>query len=168
MASASPNACRTSFPPTATTNAICAPRRRAAAICCRRGSLPRRGIRRDDPAGAEDRGADPDMGRAETDRRLEIGAHPHAELVEPVAPRNLAQQREVERRFLVLRRDAHQPDDRQVQPVAALADESVGGSWQYPRLLRLLAGIDLDERGQAPPGLIHLAGQRLGETRPVD
>ena len=71
--------------------------------------------------GAEDRGADADMGRAEADRGLEIGAHPHAQPGEPVAPRDLAQQREMQRRLLVLRRHAHQPDDRQPEPVAAIA-----------------------------------------------
>ena len=45
---------------------------------------------RHDPAGAEDGGADADLSGAEADRGLEIGAHPHAELVEPVAPGDLA------------------------------------------------------------------------------
>ena len=54
-------------------------------------------------AGAEDRGADADMGRAEADRGLEIGAHPHAQRGETVALRDLAQQREMQRRLLVPR-----------------------------------------------------------------
>ena len=59
--------------------------------------------------GAEDRGADADVGRAEADRGLEIGAHPHAQHSETVALRDLAQQREMQGRLLVLGRDAHQP-----------------------------------------------------------
>src|ERR1700730_2925299 len=42
-------------------------------------------------AGAEDGGADPDMGRAEADSLLEIGAHTHAEEPQVVAPGNFAQ-----------------------------------------------------------------------------
>ena len=40
---------------------------------------------------------------------------------EAVAPGDLAQQREMQRRLLVLGRDAHQPGDRQAEPVAAVA-----------------------------------------------
>src|SRR4029077_1802758 len=117
---------------------------------------------------AEDRGADPDMRRAEADRGLEIGAHPHAELVEAVAPGDLAQQREMQGRLLVLGRDAHQPDDRQADPVAAIGDERIGVGRQDAGFLRFLAGIDLDVARQMPPAPFHLARQRLGQARPVD
>ena len=36
-----------------------------------------------------------------------------------------------------------------------------------PALLRLLAGVDLDEAGQSAPLAVHLPGQRLREPRPV-
>ena len=60
---------------------------------------------------AEDRGADPDMGRAEPNRGLVVRRHTHAELVETVSPGDFGEQRERKRRFFVDRRDAHQPDD---------------------------------------------------------
>jgi len=56
---------------------------------------------------AEDGGTDPDMGGAEADCLLEIGAHAHAEKAEPGAPGDLAQQGEMQCRLLVERRDAH-------------------------------------------------------------
>src|SRR6266576_3534362 len=75
---------------------------------------------------AEDRGADAHMGGAKADCLLEIGAHAHAEDTEPGAPSDFAQQREMQRRLLVERWDAHQALDRQVEPVAAFDDEVVG------------------------------------------
>jgi len=50
--------------------------------------------------------------RAELHRNLVVGAHAHTELREPVAARDVAQQREVQRGLLVMRRDAHESDDR--------------------------------------------------------
>ncbi len=84
------------------------------------------------------------------------------------APGNLAQQREIGRRLAVERRDAHQPLDRQAEPVAAGGDESVGVCRQNARFLRLLGNVDLDEARQATAGVLHLAGQRLGEPRTID
>src|SRR5438128_571747 len=83
-------------------------------------------------ARAEDRGADPHMGRAKADRLFEIRAHPHTEEPEPVAPGDLTQQDEVPRRLLVYRRDAHQTLDRQAEAIAALDDEPVGIDRQDP------------------------------------
>ena len=80
---------------------------------------------------AENRRADAHMRRAEADRGLEIGAHPHAEFVEAVAPGDLAQQREMQRRLLVLGGHAHQPDNRQLKAALAVADEIVGSLRQY-------------------------------------
>ena len=55
---------------------------------------------------AEDRAADPHMGRAQRDRRLEIAAHPHRQLGQAVIARQFGEQREMERRFRILRRNA--------------------------------------------------------------
>ena len=57
---------------------------------------------------AEDRRADPDMRGAEGDRGFEIAAHAHAELRQAVALGDLGQQREMRRRLLIGRRDAHE------------------------------------------------------------
>src|SRR5256885_14123535 len=94
-----------------TTSAICSPRRPAAATCCS-AEIPLFCCRRGGGlAGAEDRRADPDIGRAKADRGLEIGAHPPAELVEPVALCGLAQQRGMPCRLLVLGPHAPEPRD---------------------------------------------------------
>src|SRR5438067_4044285 len=108
------------------------------------------------------------MRRAEADRGLEIGAHPHAEFVDAVALCDLAQQREMQGRFLMLRRDAHQPDDRQAEPAAAIGDERIGRFRQHAGFLPLLADIHFDEARKTPAAPLHLARQRLGEAQPVD
>src|ERR1700730_3876288 len=77
-------------------------------------------------ARAEDRGADPNMGRAKAYRLLEIGAHAHAEECQPGAAGGLAQPRKMHRRLPGERRDAHQAVDRQVEPVAAFDDKVIG------------------------------------------
>jgi len=97
-----------------------------------------------------------------------IGAHAHAEEAEPGAPGDLAQQREMQCRLLVERRKAHQARARQAEPVAALDDEVIGRGAKNPRLLRLFAGIDLDQVGPTPTAALLLPGQPLGEPRPLD
>src|SRR5205814_624338 len=64
----------------------------------------------------------------------EIAAHAHAEAIEPDAPRELAQEGEVDRRRLVDRRNAHQPAYRQRQLVPAMGDEGcrLGGGADPP------------------------------------
>ena len=66
------------------------------------------------------------------------------------------------------RRHAHQPDDRQVEPVAAVEHKSIGGVGHDARFLRLLAGVDLDQARQPAAGTLHLARQGHREARPVD
>src|SRR5919108_5745782 len=61
--------------------------------------------------GAENRAADPHMGGAELDRRLEVGAHAHAQLLKLELLGEFCQEREVDGRLLVDRRKAHQPGD---------------------------------------------------------
>ena len=117
---------------------------------------------------SEQRAADADMGGAEPHGRLVVGAHAHADLGEAVARGHLGQQGEMQRRLLVDRRDAHQPDDRQLVDVAAGGDEGVEIGRQDARLLRLLAGIDLDEAGGPLAGPFHLLGERAGQALAVD
>src|SRR6185437_12096165 len=116
---------------------------------------------------AEDRGADPDMARAEADRGLVVRAHAHAELAKPMAAGDLAQQREMQRRLLRRRRNAHQPVDGESEAAASL-DEAVGLGGRDPGLLRLGAGIHLDQELRASALALDLAPQRLGEPRPVE
>ena len=72
----------------------------------------------------------------------------------------------MERRLLLLGRDAHQPRHRQVERAAA-GDERVGVRRQDARLLRLLAGVDLHEELGADPLLLGEAGERLGQPLAV-
>ena len=72
------------------------------------------------------------------------------------------------RRRLVGRRNAHQPADREPIVVAAARQERIGVLRQHAGLLRLGAGVDLDEQ-QRPAALLgDLLGQRLAQARPVD
>ena len=107
------------------------------------------------------------MGGAEADRGLEIRGHTHTEASKPVAPGDFGQEREVQRRFLVERRDAHQPLHRQSVFVAAGGDELVGPGREDSGLLGFFAGVDLDQTGGASARPIHLAGESGGELRPV-
>ena len=69
------------------------------------------------------------------------------------------------RRRLVGRRNAHQPGDREPVGFAAGLEERIGLLRQHARLLRLGAGVDLDEQGRLPALPGDLLGQRLGEAR---
>src|SRR5258706_6425477 len=102
---------------------------------------------------AEERRADAHSGGAKADGGLEIRAHAHGETGEAVARGDLRQQREVGPGRLVFRRNAHQPLDLEAKGAAAQGDEGVGGARRHARLLRLLAGVDLDveARGTFPP-----------------
>ena len=86
------------------------------------------------------------MGRAEADRGLEIGAHSHAEERKAALGGELLQQREMQRRLFVHRRNAHQPDDGKLQSVTAMRDEARDILRRDARLLRLLAGVHFDEQ----------------------
>ena len=86
----------------------------------------------------------------------------------PLRCGHLGQQREMQRRLLVDRRDAHQPDHRQLVHVAAGGDEGVEIGRQDARLLRLLAGVDLDEAGRPLAGALHLLGEGRGQPLAVD
>src|SRR6184192_4374266 len=63
----------------------------------------------------ENRRADAHMGCPLADRGLEVVAHPHAERGERVAPGNPGQQLEMGPGIGFERREAHQPDDLEIQ-----------------------------------------------------
>src|SRR3546814_3870246 len=92
----------------------------------------------------------------------------HTQGGQSMATRGFRQQGEMRRRFVVRRRDAHQPAHVEAEFFLAASDKGVGVERQNPRLLRLLARIDLDQTGQAATGACHLGGERLGEPRTVE
>src|SRR3546814_12768125 len=84
-----------------------------------------------------------------------------------VAAGDLAKEREVQRRLLVERRDAHEAGKPEPQD-AALGDEGVGLARSDAGLLRLLAGIHLDVALRCDAQLVATPGPGAGELRPVD
>src|SRR5690348_7254751 len=108
------------------------------------------------------------MGCTEADSDLVVGAHAHAERADAVTPRDFAQQREMQRWLLVHWRNAHQAGDGEAKPSAAIGDEGIGlGRW-HASLLRLLAGIDLDEERRPARRALELARQRFRQAGPVE
>ena len=102
------------------------------------------------------------MRGAELNRNFEVVAHPHAEPGQAVLVRQLLQQSKMRRSRLMRRRDAHQTAHRQLQLIPAMDDEMrcIGG--HNAGLLRLFAGVDLNQKRQyAPaPGELRLQGFR--------
>lgn len=107
------------------------------------------------------------MGRTQFGRGLEIGGHAHAQLGEPVARRDFAEQHEMRRGGLIGRRDTHQPLDRKLQRPAG-RDKSVGLARQHPGLLGLFARVDLNEAAARRARAVEFAGQMLGQFLPVE
>src|ERR1035437_789054 len=110
---------------------------------------------------AENRAADPYMSSAQLDRGHEIRAHAHGQQLEPVAPRDLSGEREMRARRFVERRNAQQPGNGQAVGRAALVEKRVGVLRQHAGLLRLGAGVDLDQQKRRAPLLGDLLAQRL-------
>src|SRR5471032_1445187 len=139
-----------------------------------RGIRPRRTVSTSGSSGmkrrtaAEQGAADAHVRGAQLHGGLVVGAHAHADLLQAVACGHLGQQREMQGGFFVDRRDAHQPDDRQLVSVAAGGDEGIEVGRQHACLLWFFAGVDLDEAGGALAGLLHLLGQGRGEAVAVD
>ena len=98
----------------------------------------------------ENRRADAHMGGAELNGGRKIGAHAHRQFLQAVARRDLRGQREMRRRRIVDRRNAHQPGNFQAIFVAAGRDEGVRLIRRHARLLRLLAGVELHEQFRRP------------------
>lgn len=78
------------------------------------------------------------------------------------------EQREMRRRRLIRRRNAHETGDLEAVLASAVPDESRCFFRQDARLLRLGPGIDLDEEARAPALPDDLGGERPGDLRPVD
>ena len=94
----------------------------------------------------EDRRPHTDMGGAELDRDREIGAHAHRQVFQAVARGDLGGQREMRRRRLVDRRDAHQPGNDEAVCVAAARKERIRLAGRDAGLLRFFTGVELDEQ----------------------
>ena len=115
----------------------------------------------------QNRRADTYVRRAEAHRHLEVAAHAHAQFIEAVAAGDLAKQREVQRRLLVDRRNAHQAAHRQRQLLSAGPHQAIGLFRHDAGFLRLFAGVHLDEQLRAAPLIACRLGNRAGEIRPV-
>ena len=106
---------------------------------------------RDDklPPVPEDRRAHADMRGAKLDRGGVIRAHAHREILQSVAGGDLGGQREMRRRRLIHRRDAHQAGYLQPIGVATGGDEGVGFAGRDARPL-LGFGWDSFATAEAP------------------
>src|SRR5262245_24031169 len=105
---------------------------------------------------------------AELDGGLEIGGHPHRQELEPVALRDLRQEREMRCWRLIEGRDAHHPFDRQPVLASAGGYEAVGLLRRDTGLLRFLARVHLHEEARAAPLKADLLGERRGDRWAVD
>src|SRR5262245_19549997 len=108
------------------------------------------------------------MSCAMRDSCFEVSGHAHAEQAEPIAARDLGQQREMWRGVFLGRRYAHQADQRQPPSRPHFVDEAVRFLWSDAGLLRLQTGVDLNEADRSFSFLLHRGGQRLGTTRSVE
>jgi hypothetical protein len=108
------------------------------------------------------------MRGAELDRDRKIGAHAHRQILQAIARSDLGCQREMRRRGIVDRRDAHQAGNDEAIFLAAACNEGVGLAGRDAGLLRLLAGVQLDEQFRAFVLRIDFLGQRLAQAGPVD
>src|ERR1700722_14118317 len=104
---------------------------------------------------------DAHMRSAKGDGDAKIGTHPHGQVLKSVPLSDLGSERKVRSGRLLGRWDAHQPGDLQTITIAAKGDKPVGALWLDAGLLRLGAGIDLDEQ-QRPAAL---RGDLLGKRR---
>src|SRR3954451_21391780 len=85
------------------------------------------------------------MRGAELDSYGKIGAHAHRQIRQSIASRDFSRQREMRRRRIVKRRNAHQAGNLQTILVAAAGDKAVSFHWSHAGLLWLLAGVDLNK-----------------------
>jgi len=113
------------------------------------------------------------MRGAETDRNLEILAHPHAEIRQALFSCELGQKRKMGAGIFVRRRNAHEPFHGKLEFIAREADEFRGVAWRDAGLLRLLARVDLNQHdGRACHsiefGPIDLGAQRVRKLRAVE
>src|SRR5690349_2420608 len=73
--------------------------------------------------GAENGGADADMGGAECNRSRIIRTHPHGQKAKPIAAGDLGGKRKMRRRRFVVGRQAHEPRNGEAIAIAAGGEE---------------------------------------------
>src|SRR5215475_15758836 len=95
--------------------------------------------------------ADAHVGCAGGHRRLEVCAHAHAELFETELARELGEQSKMHCRVFVLRRNAHQPSDVEIEVLATEPQQTRRFLGIDASLLRLRTRVDLDEQLEPPP-----------------
>jgi hypothetical protein len=115
----------------------------------------------------KDRRADPHMCCPQRDGRGEIAAHSHGQARQSVARRKFGKQGEMQCRFFVHWRDAHQASNRKIQR-ATFRNEIIGLRWKHPGFLSFLAGVDLNEQFRALPDFLCKAGKRFGKFWSID
>ena len=120
---------------------------------------------------AEQGRTDPHMGGAEAHGGLVIAAHAHGQHAQTVAIGDPLQQGEMHGRLLVQRRNTHQALQVEVIVRPDSRDEVVRIRRGHPGLLRLLAGVDLDQDARSlartHPGVGYGAGQ-FGAVQGLD
>lgn len=107
------------------------------------------------------------MSGAEPDGDLIIVAHSHAQRSKPVAFGDLCQQGEMKRGFVLQRRYAHQPGNRQAQIFTAFGDKCISVLGRNARLLIFLARVDLNKTIWPAALRVHFPGQRARQFRPI-
>src|SRR5262249_21495097 len=101
-------------------------------------------------------------------RRLEVRAHAHAELSETELPRELGKESKMHSCFLLLRRNAHEPSDVELEVLATEPQQTRRFLRIDACLLSLRTRVDLDEQLEPPLLLCHLKRDGLGNPRPVN
>lgn len=118
-------------------------------------------------APAENRSADPHMGRTMGDGNLEIAGHAHRQHPQPMPGSAGREPGEMRRRIAIGRRNAHQPDKPAVEPGLTGGNEGIGVSGRDAGLLRFIPDIDLDQQVGRPAFTLDGVGNRVGEFWPV-
>src|SRR5262245_62587800 len=108
------------------------------------------------------------MGGAKLDRRLEVGAHAHAQIGEAELRGELGKKREMQPRCLFEGWNAHQASDLERELFATEAQQTRCLFREHAGFLWFLAGIDLDEKLKAATLLQHGLGDGLGDLGSID
>src|SRR3954469_1712821 len=108
------------------------------------------------------------MRGAERDGRGEVRAHSHRQESEAIASRDLDREGEMRRGWFTGRRDAHQAGERQAMTLATGLEELIRRLRLDAGLLRLAAGVHLDQESRPLTLSGDLLGQRLAQAWPID
>jgi len=108
------------------------------------------------------------VGRAAAYRGLEIGAHAHAQLGQTQPLSQLRKPLEMRLRSLLDWRNTHEAAYGEAEFLTALPVKRLRLVQGNPGLLRLVSGVDLDEKLGRPLLGVDLAGDGAGDFRPVD